>query len=181
MLHSSRTQTGVALLSAWAELNAALKMGCEILGLSKFCREFGDDIEEQINDSSAVKFILARRGYGKVKHLEVRQLWLQEQVRPGKVDFHKVSRQHNPSGALTHRTKEEAKKHFKHTSQESCSKGLAGGDPEMRRPASWSTKGARIWSKVVAAHASLLGSQPLSCVARGEKIPGGHWRGGRQK
>ena len=55
-------------------------------------------MEVKINgDSSAVKGILARRGCGKVKHLEVKQLWLQEQVRSGKVDFQKD----NPSGALT--------------------------------------------------------------------------------
>ena len=88
----------VALSSAEAELHAALEMGCEILGISQFCREPGDDMEVKINgDSSAVKGILARRGCGKVKHLEVKQLWLQEQVRSGKVDFQKD----NPSGALT--------------------------------------------------------------------------------
>ena len=34
LLHYSRTQAGVALSSAEAELSAALKMGCEILGIS---------------------------------------------------------------------------------------------------------------------------------------------------
>ena len=66
-------------------------------------------------DSSAVKGILARRGCGKVKHLEVKQFWLQEQVRSGKVEFQKISRKNNPSDALTHHyTREEAKKHFEH-------------------------------------------------------------------
>ena len=46
-------------------------------------------------DSSAVKGILARRGCGKVKHLEVKQLWLQEQVRSGKIEFQKISRKNN--------------------------------------------------------------------------------------
>ena len=32
LLHYSPTQAGVALSSAEAKLNAALKMGCEILG-----------------------------------------------------------------------------------------------------------------------------------------------------
>ena len=66
-------------------------------------------------DSSEVKGILARRGCGKVKHLEVKLLWLQEQVRSGKVEFQKISRKNNPSDALTHHyTRKEAKKHFKH-------------------------------------------------------------------
>ena len=68
LLHYSRTQAGVALSSAEAELNGALKMGCEILGISQFCRELGDDMEVKMNgDSSAVKGILARRGCGQVK------------------------------------------------------------------------------------------------------------------
>ena len=41
LLQCSRTQAGVALSSAEAELNAALKMGCEKLGMSQFCSEFG--------------------------------------------------------------------------------------------------------------------------------------------
>ena len=116
LLHYTRTQAGVALPSAEAELNAVLKMGCEILGISQFCRELGHDMEVKMNgDSSAVKGILARRGCGKVKHLEVKQLWLQEQVCSGKVDFQNVPRRSNPSDALTHHsTREDAKKHFKH-------------------------------------------------------------------
>ena len=121
LLHYSRTQAGVALSSAEAELNAALKMGCEVLGISQFCRELGDNVDKKINgDSSAVKGILARRGCGKVNHLELKQLWLQEQVRSGKVEFQKMSWSMNPSDALTHHyTKEDAKKHFKHMSIES--------------------------------------------------------------
>ena len=56
---------------------------------------------------------------GKIKHLEVKQLWLQEQVRSGKVDFQKSLAKNNPSDALTHHyTKEDAKKHFKHMGHE---------------------------------------------------------------
>ena len=36
LLHYSRTQARVALSSAEAKLNAALKIGCEILGLLQF-------------------------------------------------------------------------------------------------------------------------------------------------
>ena len=121
LLHYSRTQAGVALSSAEAELNAALKMGCEILGISQFCMELGDKVNTKIKgDSSAVKGILARRGCGKVKHLGLEQLWLQEQVRSGKVEFPKISLSMNPSDTLMHHyTKEDAKKHFKHMSIES--------------------------------------------------------------
>ena len=96
-------------------MNAALKMGCEILGISQFCGELGYNLKTTINgDSSAVKGILARRGCGKVKHLEVTNLWLKEQVRSGAVEFQKITRKKNPSDALTHHyTREDAKTHFK--------------------------------------------------------------------
>ena len=65
LLHYSRTQPGVALSSAEAELSVASKMGCEILGMSQFCSEFGYTMKTTINDDcSVVKGILARRKYG---------------------------------------------------------------------------------------------------------------------
>ena len=64
-------------------------------------------------DSSAVKGMLGRRGTGKIKHLEVKQLWLQDQCRSGKILFEKVPRSRNPSDALTHHyTSAEASVHF---------------------------------------------------------------------
>ena len=45
LLHWSRTQAGVALSSAEAELNATVKLGCEVLGIRQFCGEMGDDLE----------------------------------------------------------------------------------------------------------------------------------------
>ena len=66
-----------------------------------------------------MKGVLARRGCGKVKHVELKQLCLREQVRSGNVDFLKVTRKSNPCDALTrHYTREEAKKYFKHVGVE---------------------------------------------------------------
>ena len=45
--------------SGEAELNAALKMGCEIVGIGNFCQELGFDYDLGIyGDSSAVKGML---------------------------------------------------------------------------------------------------------------------------
>ena len=47
-------------------------MGSEILGISQFCRELGDNVDIKINgDSSAAKGILARRGMWKGQALAV--------------------------------------------------------------------------------------------------------------
>ena len=95
-------------------MNAALKLGCEMVGITQLCHELGYIMRTKMSgDSSAVKGMLGRKGCGKVKHLEVKQLWLQEKVRAGKIDFLKAPRKLNPSDALTHHyTGVEAKSRF---------------------------------------------------------------------
>ena len=101
--HWARTQTVVSLSSAEAELNALLKAGSELLGAIEFCKDLGLQLTPLLkSDSSAAQGILSRRGSGKVKHLETKQLWLQDKVRTGKLSIQKVSRQMNPADVLTH-------------------------------------------------------------------------------
>ena len=81
LLHWSRTQQTVALSSGEAELNAALKGGSEALGFQDMCDELEDDvIIHMYGDSTASRGILHREGKGRIKHLHVRQLWLQEKA-----------------------------------------------------------------------------------------------------
>ena len=53
------------------------------------------------SDSSAARGIAARRGLGKVRHIEVCQLWLQEKVQEGKVRLMRVKGIDNPADVLT--------------------------------------------------------------------------------
>merc|ERR1712026_633975 len=53
-------------------------------------------------DSSASHGTLQRLGSGRVKHLQTRQLWLQEKVYSGEVSVEKVGRKVNWADALTH-------------------------------------------------------------------------------
>ena len=79
--HWSRTQVSVALSSAEAELNAAVKAACEAIGMKQLCGHLGMPVTiKMFGDSSAMKGTLSRKGSGKVKHLETRQLWLQEHI-----------------------------------------------------------------------------------------------------
>ena len=48
-------------------------------------------------DSSAAKSFVGRQGLGKMKHLEIRDLWLQKEVREGRVVVRKVLGTENPS------------------------------------------------------------------------------------
>ena len=112
--HWSRTQQLVALSSAEAELNAAVKAGQEGIGIGNLLTEMGDTKFVQLyGDSSANHGIITRQGTGKVKHLSVRQLWLQERTSRGGMSHKKVPRLYNWSDILTHHfTKSEAEHHF---------------------------------------------------------------------
>ena len=79
--HWSRTQATVALSSGEAELNAAVTACSEGRGLKNMVEEMHGEIElEVIGDSSASMGIMNRMGAGRVKHLEVKQLWVQDSV-----------------------------------------------------------------------------------------------------
>ena len=101
--HWSSTQAVVALSSMEAELNAIVKGVAEIIGLKNILAECGRGMRAIIcTDSSAANGAVHRQGCGKVKHLECRQLWVQDMVFIGKVYVEKVSRNDNPSDTFTH-------------------------------------------------------------------------------
>ena len=110
----SRTQQLIALSSAEAELSASIKAGCESLGVKYMSEELGRGHSVDIfGDSSANHGIAHRSGSGKMKHLNIRQLWLQERVHLGHLKFTKVPREINLSDALTHHwSSADGAKHF---------------------------------------------------------------------
>ena len=66
-----------------------------------------------LGDSSANHGIAHRPGTGKVKHLSIRQLWLQERVMMGDPTFTTIPRLKNLSDVMTHHwTAPESKIHF---------------------------------------------------------------------
>ena len=56
-----------------------------------------ENVAHVLTDSSAAKSFVARQGLGKMKHLEIRDLWLQKEVREGRVIVSKVRGTENPS------------------------------------------------------------------------------------
>ena len=61
--------------------------------------EIGLGISEAIQlfaDSSAAKSFVSRQGFGRMKHLEIRD-WLQREVDMNKVVVHKVAGPQNPA------------------------------------------------------------------------------------
>ena len=52
-------------------------------------------------DSSAAKSFVSRRGLGKMRHIEIRHLWLQKEVLEGKVLVSKVLGTESPADIMT--------------------------------------------------------------------------------
>ena len=52
-------------------------------------------------DSSAAKSFVGRRGLGRMRHLDIRDLWLQKEVGEGKVVVSKVVGTENPADLMT--------------------------------------------------------------------------------
>ena len=97
----SSTQATIALSSAEAELYAMCKGASQALGAMALLEDFGIKMNAKLRaDSTAAIGIVRRSGLGKVRHLNVRYLWMQEK---SKTDFEleKVLGTENPADLLT--------------------------------------------------------------------------------
>lgn len=84
----SSTQAGVPdLIYAEAELKAAIAGEVEMACAVQLLMQLGETMKARIlwADSSAYKSILTSRGLGRLKQLEVSQVYLQEKTRPGEL------------------------------------------------------------------------------------------------
>ena len=95
---SPTTQGIFSLSSAEAEWFAMVKTGCLGIGTQSACKDFGVDVGIHLHtDSSAAKGIGSRRGVGKVRHLDVNTLWLQQKVSSRQIKLIKVDTKENPA------------------------------------------------------------------------------------
>ena len=98
----SSMQTTVAQSSGEAEYYAMVRAAAEALGLQSIMNDLGWPAGVRIwVDSSAAKSMSARIGLGKVRHMEVKYLWLQEAVRDKRIMVKKILGTQNPADALT--------------------------------------------------------------------------------
>ena len=87
------TQGAIALSSAEADFYAMIGAVIEAKGIVNAMIELGFEVQHEVRlhtDSSAAKSLVSRKGLGKMKQLEIRDLWLQREVALGKVVVHKV-------------------------------------------------------------------------------------------
>ena len=98
----SVTQSVISLSSGEAEYYAMVKGGSVAIGMQSMMGELGVNVELVLKcDASAAVGIVKRRGLGRVRHIDVTQLWLQEKVSEGIIEIVKVSTKENISDALT--------------------------------------------------------------------------------
>ena len=110
----STTQTVVALSSGEAEYYGLVKAASQAMGVRNLLRDMGVEMGIEIRtDASVAKSIAMRRGAGKVRHIEVNQLWVQEKVAKGEIEIRKVGTEANVADILTkHVEREKLDRHL---------------------------------------------------------------------
>ncbi len=98
----SATQTVVALSSGEAELYSLTKGAAQTLGLIAMARDLGIEAGGMLHtDASAALGIVSREGLGKLRHVNVQFLWIQDRIRGGDLSAHKVNGAENPADLMT--------------------------------------------------------------------------------
>ena len=100
--HWATTQKHVTLSSGEAELGGVVKGAAEGLGVQALATDMGLEPGLSLHaDSSAAIGICRRAGIGRVRHLAVGQLWVQEHLRRGAFTLFKVRGDSNPADLCT--------------------------------------------------------------------------------
>ena len=98
----SSTQKNITLSSGEAELVAAVKAGCELIRMMQMPSEWGIESEGKVMvDSSAALGTVKRRGNGKIRHVKIGMLWIQEKNENGDLTYDKVLGLNNPADLMT--------------------------------------------------------------------------------
>ena len=98
----SSTQKSITLSSGEAELVAAVKTSTELIGLCQMAREWDIELAGQVLvDSSAALGATKRKGNGKLRHVRVGLLWIQQKSEDGDIQYEKVLGTDNPADLMT--------------------------------------------------------------------------------
>ena len=98
----SKTQNSISSSSAEAELIAMVKLSTELLGLMNLARDLNCRLHGRVwADSSAALAVVKRQGAGRLRHINISLLWVQEQETLKKLYYEKVPGQDNPADLFT--------------------------------------------------------------------------------
>ena len=98
----SKTQSTLSLSSGEAELHGICAGITQGLGLQSVARDLGWRYEVRLHsEATAAIGMCRRRGMGKIRHLDVTDLWCQSKVRSGAVSLVKILGTENPADLMT--------------------------------------------------------------------------------
>ena len=81
---------------------ALTKGAAQTLGIVSMARDMGEELRAVVHsDSSAALATSQRVGLGKVRHIDVQYLWIQERHSAKEIDLRKVKGEVNPADLLT--------------------------------------------------------------------------------
>ncbi len=98
----SQTQETNTLSSGESEFYGIVKVATMGLGMKGLLDDVGIKMEVQVNTAlSAAKSVASRRGAGRARRIEVRELWAQDRVAKGELSMVKVKGEENMADGLT--------------------------------------------------------------------------------
>ena len=105
----SRSQRKVATSSGEAELYAANRTAQELIGIQSLAKDMGVAIGcKLLLDAKATIGMVSRRGAGRLRHIEVQELWLQTAIAEKRVQVEKVPSWKNVADMMTKHVHPEA-------------------------------------------------------------------------
>ncbi len=98
----SHTQDTIALSSTESEFYGIVEAATMGIGIKRLMGDLVLHTQVQVNtDPSAARSVSSRSGAGRVRHVEVREMWIQEKVRRGDLSIIKVKGEDNVADGLT--------------------------------------------------------------------------------
>eukprot|EP00972_Heterocapsa_arctica_P031827 4690385-Heterocapsa_arctica.AAC.1 len=98
----STTQSVIALSSGEAELYGIVKGALAAMGFHSVAADLGIKLDIGIfSDSAAARGMVRRTGLGKVRHIQVQELWVQQALREGRFALNPTVGGDNPADILT--------------------------------------------------------------------------------
>ena len=95
----------VTLSSAEAELMAIVRASTKGIGLAQMARSWGVELQARVlSDSAAALAICHRKGNGKLRHVRIGHLWIQEASDSGCIAYTKVRGEANPADMADRRS-----------------------------------------------------------------------------
>ena len=98
----SSSQSIMALSTGEAELYALNKPSATAIGLKSLMEDLGVNLVIKVfTDATTGKAMATRRGLGKVRHIAVNELWIQERVQLGDLKIIKIKNKLKPADLMT--------------------------------------------------------------------------------